>query len=76
MNIRTVSEIVKPLSKYCRDNNISQPVFEVDIVRDNKVWVCCRSGNYSGTAIGDIYEDVLLKAIEKFVANCPSPYKN
>jgi hypothetical protein len=76
MNIRTVSEIVKPLSKYCRDNNISQPVFEVDIVRDNKIWVCCRSGCYSGTAIGDIYEDVLSEAIEKFVANCQDPYKN
>jgi hypothetical protein len=68
--IRTVSEIVKPLSKYCYDNKIQQPVYEVDMVRNNKVWICCRSGSYSGIAIGDTYEDVLLKAIEKFVANC------
>ena len=68
-------EIVRPLSRYCHDNKIPQPVYEVDIVRDNKVWVRCRSGRYSGTAIGDIYEDVLLKAIEKFVANCPCPYQ-
>ena len=75
MNIRTVSEIVKPLSKYCCDNNIPQPVYEVDIVRGNKIWICCRSGSCLGTAIGDIYEDVLSKAIEKFVAKFPYPYK-
>ena len=76
MDIGKIVKLLKPFSKYCHDNKIPQPVFEVDIVRDNKIWVCCRSGNYSGTAIGDIYEDVLLKATEKFVANCPSPYKN
>ncbi len=70
MNIEKILETVKPLSKYCNDKKIPQPVYEVDIVRDNKVWVCCRSGRYSGTAVGDTYEDVLLKAIEKFVANC------
>ncbi len=69
MNIRTVSEIVKPLSKYCRDNNIPQPVCEIDVVRGGKVWICCRSGHYSGIAIGDIYEDVLSEAIQNFVAN-------
>ena len=76
MNIRTISEIVKPLSKYCYDNNISQPVCEIDVVRGGKVWICCRSGSFSGIAIGDIYEDVLSEAIEKFVANCQDPYKN
>ena len=76
MNIEKILETVKPLSKYCYDKKIPQPVYEVDIVRDNKVWVCCRSGRYSGTAVGDTYEDVLFKATEKFVANCPSPYKN
>jgi len=70
MNIEKILETVKPLSKYCHDKKIPQPVYEVDIVRDNKVWVCCRSGRYSGTAIGDTYEDVLPKAIEKFIANC------
>ena len=75
MNIGKILEILKPFSKYCNDNKIPQPVFEVDIVRDNKIWICCRLGRYSGTAIGDIYEDVLLKAIEKFVTNCPCPYK-
>ena len=75
MNIGKMLEIVRPLSRYCQDNKISQPVYEVDIVRDNKVWVCCRSGNYSGTAIGDTYEEVLHKAVEKFDANFPYPYQ-
>ncbi len=76
MNIGKILEILKPLSRYCHDNKIPQPIYEVDIVRDNKVWICCRSGRYSGTAIGDTYEDVLPKAIEKFVANFPYPYRN
>lgn len=75
MNIRTISEIVKPLSKYCCDNNIPQPVCEIDVVRGGKVWICCRSGHYSGIAIGDIYEDVLSEAIQNFVANFSYPYK-
>jgi hypothetical protein len=70
MNIEKILEMLKPLSRYCHDNKIPQPVYEVDRVRDNKVWICCRSGSYSEIAIGDTYEDVLLKAIEKFVANC------
>ena len=70
MNIEKILEMLKPLSRYCHDNKIPQPVYEVDRVRDNQVWICCRSGHYSGIAIGDTYEDVLLKAIEKFVANC------
>ena len=70
MNIEKILEMLKPLSRYCHDNKIPQPVYEVDKVRDNKVWICCRSGSCSGIAIGDTYEDVLLKAIEKFVANC------
>jgi len=74
MNIEKMLEMVKPLSKYCHDNKIPQPVYEVDIVRDNKVWVCCRSGNYSGIAMGDTYEDVLPKAIKNYVANFPYPY--
>ena len=75
MDIKTTLEIVKPLSQYCNDNEIHQPVYEVDVVRGDKVWVCCRSGCYSGTAIGDTYEDALSEAIEKFVANFPFPFK-
>ena len=76
MDIKITLEIVKPLSKYCSDNEIPKPVYEIDTVRDNKVWVRCHSGYYSGTAIGDTYEDALSKAIEKFVANFPFPFKN
>ena len=75
MNIEKVLGILKPLSKYCRDNKIQQPIYEVDMVRNNKVWICCHSGRFSGTAIGDIYEDVLSEAIQNFVDNFPYPYK-
>lgn len=76
MDIKITLEMLDPLVRYCRDNNISRPVCEMDTVRGNKVWVCCRSGSYSGTAIGDTYENALSKAIEKFVANFPFPFKN
>ena len=76
MNIGRILEILKPLSRYCHDNKIPQPVYEVDIVRNDKIWICCRSGSCSGTAIGDAYEDVLSKEIENFVANFPYPYRN
>jgi hypothetical protein len=75
MNIKKVLVILKPLSKYCHDNKIQQPVYEVDMVRNNKVWICCHSGRFSGIAIGDIYEDVLSDAIQNFVANFPFPYE-
>lgn len=75
MDIKITLEMLDPLVRYCRDNNIPRPVCEMDMVRGGKVWICCRSGRFSGTAIGDIYEDVLSEAIQNFVANFPYPYK-
>lgn len=75
MNRGKVLKILEPLSRYCQDNGIPQPVCEVDMVWNNKIWICCRSGHYEGIAVGDTCEKVLLEAIEKFVANCPCPYQ-
>ena len=75
MNRVNILEILKPLSRYCHDNGIPQPVCEIDMVRGDKIWICCRSGHYAGIAIGDTCEETLLKAIEIFVANCPCPYQ-
>ena len=75
MNRVNILEILKPLSRYCHDNEIPQPVCEIDMVRGDKIWICCRSGHYEGIAIGDTCEEVLLKAIESFVANFPYQYQ-
>lgn len=75
MNRGKFLEILKPLSRYCQDNGIPQPVCEIDMVRGDKIWICCRSGHYAGIAIGDIYEDVLSDAIQNFVANFSFPYE-